>query len=280
MHSFITKLNKTLTNQLQIIDLEESDIIKKAQKSMRCTSDFLAQLKAFISQYTFKDKQEEIEFFKEIKPELLAHLIYFVNIFNFESRRPTGSREVQEKYLRYELGKLTFFFNHHLDFYQYYRMKSSYLDEQYFMRGKENHNLCDDNLMCYIDPLFSTTHDYIVAKIIANDRLEVFLNTELEALSIKSANPNWGNVGTSEYNLRWTDSKTSLIELIYALCATGAINKGQCEIRELTALFEQIFNIRLTDVYRTFLEIKIRSNPTKFIDNLKDSLLNKIEEEL
>ncbi len=92
MHKYLTVLNKTLSKQLQIIDLEESDIIKKAQESMRNISDSLIQLKTFITEYTFKDKQEEILFFKEVKPELLAQLIYFVNIFNIESRRPTGSR--------------------------------------------------------------------------------------------------------------------------------------------------------------------------------------------
>jgi hypothetical protein len=78
----------------------------------------------------------------------------------------------------------------------------------------------------------------------------------------------------------WTDSKTALVELIYAICASGSLNHGQCEIRGLTAFFEQIFNVRLTDIYRTYLEIKVRSTPTKYIDNLKTALLRKMEEDL
>lgn len=279
MNQFVTKLNKSLNSQLQSIDLEETDLIKKAQKSIRCIKNALIQLKAFILEYTFRDEDEEILFFKEIKPDLFSKLIYFVKLFNIESRRPTGSHEIQEIFLRRELEKLTFFFNNHLEFYQYYRMNSNYLDDKYFIRGKEDLHLYQDSLMFYVDPDFSTSHDYMVAKIIANDRLEVFLNTEIEALSIKSTNPNWGHIGDSVQNLQWTDSKTSLIELIYALHAAGVLNKGNCEIRELSAFFEQAFNIRLTDIYRTFLEIKIRSNPTKFIDSLKAALLHKMEED-
>jgi hypothetical protein len=192
-----------------------------------------------------------------------------------------GSFEIQRTYLRHELEKLTFFFNSHLEFYQYYRMKSTILDDKFFVRGGEDLHLYQDSLMFYADPDFSTSHDYMVAKIMANDRLEVFLNAELEALSLKAANPNWGQMGVTCNNaLKWTDSKTSLIELIYAICATGSINNGHCEIRELSAFFEQAFNIRLTDIYRTFLEIKIRSNPSKFIDTLKDALLRKMDEDL
>ena len=65
MQHFIIKLNKYLYNLLQIIDIEEPEFIKKAQESMRCISDSLIHLKTFISQYTFQDKQEEIQFFKE-----------------------------------------------------------------------------------------------------------------------------------------------------------------------------------------------------------------------
>ncbi|MDD4994006.1 MAG: RteC domain-containing protein [Paludibacter sp.] len=186
MNDFITKLNKDLSSRLQDIDLEEPDLIRKTQKSIRCTKDALTQLRAFTIQHTFCNDAEEILFFKKIKPELFSKLIYYVKILNIESRRPVGNREIQKTYLQQELEKLTFFFNNHLEFYQYYRMNSTYLDDKYFIRGKEDLNLYQDTLMSYIDPDFSTSHDYMVSKIIANDRLKVFLSIEIEALSIKA----------------------------------------------------------------------------------------------
>ena len=190
MNHFITKLNKDLNSQLQVIDLEESDLIRKAQKSIRCIKDALTQLRAFTIQHTFCDDVEEILFFKRTKPELFSKLIYYVKILNIESRRPVGSREIQESYLQEELKKLTSFFENHLEFYQYYRMDTTYLDSKYFIRGKEDLNLYQDTLMIYVDPDFSTSHDYMVSVIIANDRLKVFLSTEIEALAIKIVNRN------------------------------------------------------------------------------------------
>jgi len=240
----------------------------------------LTDLKVFVLEYSFADEAEEINFFKKIKPELFSKLIYYTKVYNIESRRPSGSREIQERYLRHELEKITCFFNNHLQFYQYYRMNSTFLDDKCFLRGKEDLHLFHDSLIYFVDPDFSTSHDIMVAKIMSNDMLEVFLNTELENLSIKANNPNWGQVGNmGSSSLQWTESKTALVELIYALQASTSINKGGVDIRELVALFEQVFNIRLTEVYRTYLEIKLRAIPTKFLDSLKVGLVKKIEED-
>ena len=280
MNHFITPLNKKLDNQLQVINLEEQDILIKAQKSIHCIKKVLTELKTFILDYNFKDEAEEIYFFKKIKPELFSKLIYFTKVYHIESRRPTGSLEIQEKFLRHELEKITSFFNIHLQFYQYYRMNSTFLDDKCFLRGKEDLHLFHDSLIYFVDPDFSTSHDCMVAEIMSNDMLEVYLNTELENLNNKANNPNCGQFGISGTgSLQWTESKTALVELIYALQASTAINKGEVDIKELVSNFELVFNVKLTDIYRTYVELKNRNTPTKFIDNLKVSLLRKIEEE-
>jgi RteC protein. len=281
MNQFIQKLNIELNSKLHAIDIEETDLILKAQKSIICLREIISKLRTFIVSYPFKTEEEEIYFFKVIKPEIVSQLIYHVKINNFESKRPLGSLEIQQNYILKELEKLTFYFTNHLEFYRYYRMNSTFLDDKFFVRGREDLHLHLENLMVHVDPDFSTSLDYMVAKIIANDRLEVYLKTELEILHRKTANPYWLQPSNLNNNLfQWTDSKTALVELIYAICASGSLNHGKCEIRELTVFFEQIFNVRLTDIYRTYLEIKVRSVPTKYIDNLKTALLRKLEEDL
>ena len=277
MQPFITKLNKDLNVQLQKIELEETNLIFKAQKSIVCLNSVLIKLRTFILNYTFKDEDEEIMFFKVIKPGIVSQLIYYVKINNIERKKPMGSIEKKQNHFRYELEKLTLFFNSHLEFYGYYRMNSTFIDDILFVRGREDIHFHIDNPLIYIDPDFSTSLDYTVAEIIANDRLEVYLKTELDALSIKELNPNWGQLGMQGSTiLEWTDDKSSLVELIYALDAIGSINKGKCEISVLTAFFEQAFNVRLTDVYRTYIDIKSREIPTKYLDKMKTALLHKV----
>jgi RteC protein. len=280
MYLFAEKLNTELDLSLQIIELQESNNIQKALESIHYIKTALMQLKKHVIEQSFKSEKEEILFFKKIKPEIVSKLIFNVMIFDIESHRPIGGYEIQETYLKRHLEMLTLFFNTHLEFYQYYRMNSTYLDDKYFVRGKESLNLCHDSIMFHLDPDFSTSHDYMVAKIIANDSLELYLNKELEALANKASNPNGGQPGISgNPPFRWTDRKTALVELIYGLCASGSINNGNCDIRELAAFFEQAFNIQIHDIYRTFSEIKIRSNPTMYVDSLKKSLIRKMEED-
>ena len=273
MQPFIAKLNKELNVRLQKIDLEETNLIIKAQKSIVYLNNTISKLRTFLLNYTFKDEEEEIQFFKVIKPGIVSQLIYFVKINNIERKRPMGSIEKKQNHFRYELEKLTLFFNSHLEFYGYYRMNSTFLDDILFVRGREDLHFHIDNPLIYIDPDFSTSLDYTVAEIMANDRLEVFLKTELDALTIKDSNPNWAQLEIQgNTTLEWTDDKSSLVELIYGLNATGSINKGKCEIRELTALFEQVFNVRLTDVYRTYIDIRDREIPTKYLDKMRAAL--------
>jgi hypothetical protein len=83
----------------------------------------------------------------------------------------------------------------------------------------------------------------------------------------------------SSVNLRWTDKKVALVELIYALFCSNSLNNGDAEIKEITDSFENLFSVDLGDVYHAFSEIRDRKiEPTKFLDLLKDSLLSKIKE--
>ena len=70
--------------------------------------------------------------FKEYKPEVLSKYLYYNKIYVIESKYPTGSDIAQREYLYKELDSLTFYFSRNLDFYQYYRSKSTYLDRYYF----------------------------------------------------------------------------------------------------------------------------------------------------
>ncbi len=276
MHQFIAKLNKELDLQLKLIDLEKENIVEKSQKSFACVTNALKILKAFLLEYKFFNEQEEILFFKKIKPEIYYKSIYFKKIVEIESLRPIGCYEEQDIYLRAELKRLTYFFNEHKEFYQYYRMESTHFDDIFFVR-KVN-DLKQKMKGADIDDNFSAGQDYMIAKIIAFNHLEVFLNNELEKIQLYSKKPHVEHLGISD-EIIWTGSKISLYELIYSLCSSSVLNNGNCEINELKELFEQVFNICLDDIYRGFQDIKLRTNPTKFLDTLKESLIRKINED-
>jgi hypothetical protein len=112
----------------------------------------------------------------------------------------------------------------------------------------------------------------------AYDMLIVYLQQEIEKLENYKDNQNT-NLMKQSSRLFWTGNKTELIELIYALQSSGAINSGTADIKEMASLFEQIFNIDLGNYYHTFIEIRARKgSKTKFIDKLEEALLRRFEE--
>lgn len=122
------------------------------------------------------------------------------------------------------------------------------------------------------DHNFTTSHDYKVAKIIANDLIQVYLEDQLNNTNKR--------MKSEKSQLNWTGSKTALTELIYALYAQGVFDNGNADIKAIAKVFEQMFNIDLGDFYHTFMELKARKiNRTKFIDSLRDALIKKMDEQ-
>lgn len=276
MLTIFSELSRKLDIELRQIDGESHEILKKSEQSVFCISTCLKQLKSYISQNDFLNQEEEILFFKEIKPSIYSKLIYFIKVFNIESKRPHRSEKSQKKYLQNESNKLEKFFTENLEFYQYMRNKMDYLDHKYFVRGKHDLHLYIDTFYFDFDLEFSSSHDFKVAKILANDLLSVYLKTEMASLDLKEFKKS-GQVRKSKYC--WTESKIALVELIYALQASGCINNGSVEIKEIAQFIEFTFDIDLGDFYRTYLEIKNRQNPPKFLDTMRIALMKKIEEQ-
>ena len=79
----------------------------------------------------------------------------------------------------------------------------------------------------------------------------------------------------------WTDSKNALIELVYALYASGAISHGKIGIRKISLMFQIIFRIPLGDLHHAFHRMKTRAGSrTAFLDQLKTSLEEYMDRDL
>lgn len=234
-------------------------------------------IKALVSKSGFKTEQEEITFFKEIKPQFTSKLIYYNSLYKIETKKPFGNPRILKKYYNKELDKLKLYFDNNLDFYKYYRTGSTYLDYKYFVRGKFDIKLSLDNYYFETDTNFTTSHDFKVAKILANDLLQLYLENQLVLLEnkedkIKSQrNPNT--------KLTWTGSKVALTELLYALQTEGVFNNGTADLKDIAEYFEENFNIDLGQYRRTFLEIRVRKDDrTKFISTLREKLLKRMDD--
>jgi putative regulatory protein len=237
------------------------------------------ELRAFTHQYVFHNENEEICFFKETKPTIMSKLIYFNDIYTLELRKPSGSKEVVKAYYQKRLGAITEFCNANLDFYQYYRSKATHLDKYYFLRGHENYKLCHNCGMFDKDPMFSTCCDHKVAKMLAYDMLEIYLQQRLQEVERQEV-IEISRASLPDNPFRWTSTKIAAIELGYAIYAAGVLNNGNADIKEIMTYIEASFKIDLGDYYRTYLTMRERKkDKTSFLTSLINKLLRKMEDD-
>lgn len=248
------------------------DVVEFLQRS-------LEDLRTYIVNHSFSSKEEEIYFFKHIKPEVLSRLLYFTEIYNTEMRKPHGSIEVLKKYYNDRLDELTSYFKSNLDFYQYYRSKATHLDNHYFVRGHIDFKLCPNCVPYDRDPEFSTCYDHKAAQILANDMLCIYLNKKLHGVD-KQVIIAKSRSFLPEHPFRWTATKIAAVELGYAIYAAGVLNNGQADIKEIMTFMEASFQIDLGDYYRTYITMKDRKKDrTSFLNSLIKSLLKKMDED-
>lgn len=277
MKLFSESLISQLEHRLIVIHLETENQILCAELAIKSIVIVLEKLKKFFMKYKLLNKKEEIEFFRNIKPKFASKLIYYNEIYTIETNKPLGSQKTIRKYYKAELLKLKVFFDENQEFYRYYRTNNQCLDATYFIRGKYDVKLTLDSFYFQADPRFSTSHDYKLAKIMANDLLKSYFESELEKLENKKKS------STAPPSLhksqKWTGSKVELIELIYALHTEGAINNGTSGLKEIASFFEYTFSIDLGQFNRVFLEIRNRkSDRTKFLNTLKNKLIIRMDD--
>lgn len=236
-------------------------------------------MRIYIINHPLENKEEEIYFFKHIKPEVLSRLLYFTEIYNTEMRKPHGSIEVLKKYYNDRLDELTAYFESNLDFYQYYRSKATHLDSHYFVRGHIDFKLCPNCVPYDRDPGFSTCYDHKAAQILANDMLCIYLNKKLHGVDRQVIIAKSRSF-LPEHPFRWTATKIAAVELGYAIYAAGVLINGQADIKEIMTFMEASFQIDLGDYYRTYITIKDRKKDrTSFLSSLIKSLLKKMNED-
>ncbi|MCO5950995.1 RteC domain-containing protein [Mucilaginibacter flavidus] len=263
-----------MENQLNEVSLNTLIETEQLKESIKICKKAMAKLKKYISSHSFETVEEEINFFKEGKPRFYAKYIYFINVYNFLIQMPLGGDEILKDYITYELTDLKRFFDHNQAFYQYYRSDSSQMDEIYFTRGGFDVHVELENFE--EDDLYSTSHDYKLSKIIANEKYQEYLNLELQKIIHHDDQPQ--EIGI-DLPLTWTFNKTDLVELIYSLVALGVFNNGNSEIKSVVSFFQTAFHVDLGSYYHKYTDITRRKKErTSFLDKLKFALLRRMDD--
>lgn len=278
MLRFSEKLYTQLKEEIAKIQATETDPFKTLSAILKCTRVALRELKDYILKNQFKDEAEQIYFFKHIKPKFYCLHIFYLEKYNIETSIPAGDADTLKNFYRDELKAVRRFFQHIYFHYQYYRLGATELDGLYFVRGVKVQSVLIPEVP-EPDPEFSTSCDYLFAKIKAYELLQDYLLKALQRLdpSLTSIPPE-----QEAFELKWTGDKVNLVEVIYALYFTGQFNNGNADVAVILRFMEKHFQIDLSRAYRDFTDIRNRkvSSPTRFIDQMRESIHKRVDDDL
>lgn len=264
------KAMSTFGNNIEsIIQSRESDL-KKANDGINLCIKTLSELQKQVDKEDFENSQSEIEFFRNIKPFPMSYLIYFTEVRSCELSLPKAGNSYKVRYLKKEIKKINKFFSANNSFVNYMEQNHNYLDHEFFSRKGRRDFSFSPSINYYQNPEFSTSHDMLWAKIQALYRFIHYIREKLERIQPGSS----GNFRERQPKLLvWSGSKTSLVEIIYGLYQQGDINHGTVDLKTIISAFEDFFNIKLDNYYKTYSEMKSRKDPrTKYLYQIATNL--------
>lgn len=271
----INQVLKDYKLQVQCIESTDLSKLKNINAGIQLSVKAMFDLRLLVrSNNYFANKEDEIQFFKYTKPFISGRLKFFGGLHKFALKCPKVDVRNQKKYIRAELKRLDDHKIENFAFWKYIKNKQSQKDDFYFLRS--NYQIGVDIDIFNFDSEFSTNYGNLMAQFVASDLLAKHYKRQLLKLGSNIPDPSVDLIINA--NRSWSGSKTDLIELIYAIHASGVINNGHVEISKMIQVSEKFFNIKLGNPYKTFIEIKAREKDrTKFLDTLKFTLLAKMD---
>lgn len=255
-----------LRKKLSELNLFGKEVNEQIEHAIRLVKLETISIEKEIDHRGFATPEEEIFFFRHVKPPLYSMLIAFTKLRKLELLRPSFDKS---KFKGLVKKKLDFVQAHYLDypeFIRYFNSTSTYDDERYFLRSNKIQLDCFPNIF---DDRLSTGYDLIAAHLLAYQ----FLTDHFDQSNRKAENE-------SNYsNVPWTADKVAFVELISGLHAVSSINKGDIDLKTLCAQLGSLFNIEIKDIYGKRNEIKERKGERfKFIRQMLDALERDFDE--
>ncbi len=143
MKIVLSKILSQIRSQEEKLSSQEMQTADEAFQMILFLKEMLAAIKTEILKEGFSNAQEEIDFFKNIKPQILGKLIYYNKIFRIETTCPVNTGKIYYHYLENQFSILKSEFQESIcneDFYRYYRAHRTDRDHYYFRLGQINYH--------------------------------------------------------------------------------------------------------------------------------------------
>lgn len=267
---FFNELEKEFTR----LEDSETEPLLQAQTVLSFLEEKLKLLNKWLKYHVFETPEEEIYFFKFLKPSFVSKIIFYKSVLKTESHVPINKKE-KLKYFNRSLNKIHDLTVENHIFFTYFRTASSFKDNDYFLRKTYKDIIQDDLMLLNFDSKISTSHDYLMAQMLSAATLTKYFEERIDQIQNKA----------SFYPIKtyqWGGTQTDFVEIVYVLHYFRVINNGNLCIKEFAINLGKFLNVEINanKVYDTFQKIKGRkTDPTKFLSKAIENFCKKISEE-
>ncbi|MBK8516680.1 MAG: RteC domain-containing protein [Saprospiraceae bacterium] len=212
-------------------------------------SDVIVEIE---SDFEFSTIEDEIRYYKFIKPQFYKYGVFYKSIYKIVSRYPVGLKKGSKKYYFDCLKDVKDTFDRQVDMFEYYRGGYVNNDHVIFRKNFEERN--------------------IFAVLQGTQMIEDFLHNATDPRTFEEKLKDYPKY-------KWTGTKIEAVVLVNVLVKGGKINNGNVSIKEIIDYFSVMFDIDLKDCYKKYKDAKGAGDPFKFLDYLKEVFAKDVEEE-
>jgi hypothetical protein len=153
--------------------------IEEVECCFQIAEKYRVRLIEMVSAYEFECTDEEIYFFKKVKPQFTAEIEY-LGLCNYVELFKTGVKDDDtselEKFYKKELQRIEKFGHENPVFYQYVKERKADMDKEWFTREERNHEKPE------LKTRSSSLYDHLMGSYLALEKYTAFIKTELENL--------------------------------------------------------------------------------------------------
>lgn len=155
--------------------------MERVESCFWIAQEYWEKLKSIIKQKDFNSDQEEIDFFREVKPQFTCYMEYFIILAESVKFVPMQINDAIE-FWEQELQRVSRFYAKYKPFIDYYETGRKDDDPRYFQRQGNGPNPSQKKFFFDNDPELMTSHDCILRSYLAHKKYSTYIRAKLERL--------------------------------------------------------------------------------------------------
>lgn len=146
-----------------------------------CSRHWMEVQKILVS-YEFASEDEEIDFFRNVKPLFTSEIEYYSLLYHAQMFQPTFVSKELVQFWERESQRLDCFIETNAGFYRYMQGGDQSLDSNYFLRPKEEKLASTDDTVSDFDRRTSTSHDHLLSILKALEKYTCYVSLQQERI--------------------------------------------------------------------------------------------------